>query len=103
LSIKTACPCAQALLQEVDDQAGADKWSLAGSFGNALPPGRACAQQAVVRIAGAGNNTLLASVRISNNLKVRRCAVRDLHDCEDWSAVSSMFAQIMTAGMMHPL
>lgn len=87
----------------MDDQAGADKWSLAGSFGDALPPGRAFAQQAVVRIAGAGNNTLLASVRISNNLKVRRCAVRDLHDREDWSAVSSMVEQSITADMMHPL
>ena len=67
-----ACSTPQALLQEVDNQAGADKWALAGSFGDALPPGQACAQQAVVRVADAGDRSLLAGIRLSNNLKVKR-------------------------------
>lgn len=63
--------CMQTLLQEVSAQAGGGKWSLTGSIAAAPPPGRACARQAVFRVADAGSRTLLAGVGLSNNLKVR--------------------------------
>lgn len=62
--------CMQTLLQEVSNQADGSKWALGGSIDAALPPGRACAQQALFRVAAAGSDTLLAGVTVSNNMKV---------------------------------
>lgn len=63
----------QALLQDVSQRAEQDRWALAGSLAS-TPPGQACAQQAVFRVADAGSRTLLAGIQFTNNLQVlRRC------------------------------
>jgi hypothetical protein len=61
--------CTQALLQDVSRRAEQGKWDLAGSLAS-TPPGQACAQQAVFRVADAGSRTLLAGIQLTNNLQV---------------------------------
>ena len=61
---------------------GPSKWRLAGSLDEkSMPPGRACARQATLRLANAGSRNLWLGVELKNNLVVRSSLRLSLLPC----------------------